>query len=92
MGAAESIAREPRDAKDDGDSPSSGGTTCGAATPLAGSLRQAVTIAAAVSPRGTTYPDFDADGFNLLCLSPPAGAERSSGPASPSAWWKSKIA
>lgn len=45
----------------------------------------------AASPRGLSFPDFDSDGFNLLCLSPPTG-ERSRGPASPSAWWKSKVA
>lgn len=91
MGAAESTAQGPGDGTVGGESPSCG-TTLGAATSVGGSPRKAMTVASAGSPRGNSFPDFDADGFNLLCLSPPAGGGGSSGPASPSAWWKSKIA
>lgn len=92
MGATESTARGSKDRKDSGESPTSRGPPCGGVTPEGGSAREVVAVAAAVSPRGSSFPDFDADAFNLLCLSPPAGGGESREPDSPSAWWKSKIA
>lgn len=92
MGATESTARGSKDRKGGGESPTSRGPACGGVTPVGGSPREVVAVAAAVSPRGDTFPDFDADAFNMLCLSPPAGGGGSRDPDSPSAWWKSKIA